>query len=243
MEALRNFSAPALLDTLASLAAAFVLGGAIGLERQVRQRTAGLRTNTLVSVGAAIFVALGDRISELHGGSTQGALQIVAYVVSGIGFLGAGAIMKEGANVTGLNTAATLWGSGAVGACAGAGMLGEALLGALFVLASNTALRPIVNRINRRPLNEETSEAFYTVYVICRRDAQADVRERLVAILEAATYPVRDIHQHPFGAAAAEIEAILYATAVNAHELDGVMTELEALPGVTQAFWNSSVEE
>jgi putative Mg2+ transporter-C (MgtC) family protein len=243
MEALQNFSAPALLNALVSLGAAFVLGGAIGLERQIRQRTAGLRTNTLVAVGAAIFVALGNRISELHGGGSQGALQIVAYVVSGIGFLGAGAIMKEGANVTGLNTAATLWGSGAVGACAGAGLLGEAALAALFVLASNTALRPIVNRINRRPVNEETSEATYTIYVICRRDAQVDVRARLVALLEDATYPVRDIHQHPFGATAAEIEATLYATAVNGEELDRVMGELEGLAGVTQAFWNSSAEE
>ncbi len=82
----------------------------------MRQRTAGLRTSTLVAVGAAIFVSLGDRLFEIHGGS-PGAVQIVAYVVSGIGFLGTGAIMKEGANVSGLNTAATLRGSGAVGAC------------------------------------------------------------------------------------------------------------------------------
>ena len=119
MQAHQYFNAPALVNTFVSLATAFVLGAVIGLERQVRQRTAGLRTNTLVAVGAAIFVLLGDRLFEIHGGS-QGAVQIVAYVVSGIGFLGAGAIMKEGANVTGLNTAATLWGSGAVGACAGA---------------------------------------------------------------------------------------------------------------------------
>lgn len=165
LEALQYFDAPALLDNLVRLATAFVLGGMIGLERQVRQRTAGLRTNTLVAVGAAIFVSLGDRLFELHGGG-QGAVTIVAYVVSGIGFLGAGAIMKEGANVTGLNTAATLWGSGAVGACAGAGLVAEAALAALFVLASNTLLRPVVNRINRRPVNEETSEATYTVYAI-----------------------------------------------------------------------------
>ncbi len=243
MQALQYFNAGALLDTLVSLAAAFVLGGAIGLERQIRQRTAGLRTNTLVAVGAAIFVALGNRLSELHGGESQGPLQIVAYVVSGIGFLGAGAIMKEGANVTGLNTAATLWGSGAVGACAGAGLIGEAALAALFVLASNTALRPVVNRINRRPVNEETSEASYTVYVICRRDAQADVLERVTELLETAAYPVREVDQHPFGASATEIEAILYATAVKPDELDSAIAEIEAVPGVTQAFWNSSAEE
>lgn len=242
MQALQQFSAPALLNTLVSLVTAFVLGGLIGFERQVRQRTAGLRTNTLVAVGAAIFVALGNRLYDIHGGS-QGAVHVVAYVVSGIGFLGAGAIMKEGANVTGLNTAATLWGSGAVGACAGAGLIGEAVLAALFVLASNTLLRPVVNRINRRPVNEEASEATYTVYVICQRDAQTDARESVLELLEAASYPARDVNQHSFGLHDAEIEATLYATAVNGEELDRVVQQIEALPGVAQAFWNTSMDE
>lgn len=78
---------------------AFVLGDLISLERQVRQRTAGPRTNTLVAVGAAVFV---DMANTLQG--HEGAVHFVAHVVSGIGFLGAGATMKEGANITGLNT-------------------------------------------------------------------------------------------------------------------------------------------
>jgi putative Mg2+ transporter-C (MgtC) family protein len=170
-------------------------------------------------------------------------VHVVAYVVSGIGFLGAGAIMKEGANVTGLNTAATLWGSAAVGACAGADLIGEAVIAALFVLASNTLLRPVVNRINRRPINEEASEAIYRFYVICQRGSQGDVREKLVGLLESVDYPVRDVEQHAFGQSDAEIEATLYATAVDSHELDKVVALLEAESGVLQAFWNSSSEE
>ncbi|MCW2286537.1 putative membrane protein YhiD involved in acid resistance [Rhodoblastus acidophilus] len=81
-----------------------MLAPLIGAERQYRQRSAGLRTNVLVVVGAAPFVSLGFRIS-----GAAGAAQIAAYVVSGIGFLGAGAIMKEGSKVWGLNAAATLW--------------------------------------------------------------------------------------------------------------------------------------
>ena len=238
MQALQNLNIQSLLDTFVSLSTAFVLGGLIGFERQLRQRTAGLRTNTLVAVGAAVFVDMGNRL-----GGHEGAVHVVAYVVSGIGFLGAGAIMKEGANITGLNTAATLWGSAAVGACAGADLIGEALVAALFVLASNTLLRPVVNRINRRPVNEELSEATYRVYVICRRTAQAELREHLVAALEAASYPVRDVDQHPFGQADAEIEATLYATAVDADELDRVVALLESRPGVQQAFWNASAED
>ena len=229
MEAINNINPASLLDTLVSLVTAFALGGLIGIERQIRQRTAGLRTNTLVAVGSAVFVDMANRL-----GGHDGAVHVVAYVVSGIGFLGAGAIMKEGANVTGLNTAATLWGSAAVGACAGADLIGEAVIAALFVLASNTLLRPV---------NEEASEAIYRFYVICQRGSQGDVREKLVELLEAVNYPVRDVEQHAFGQSDAEIEATLYATAVDSHELDKVVALLEAQRGVLQAFWNSSSEE
>src|SRR5262249_47631136 len=103
MEAIHNVRFDSLLDTLVSLTAAFVLGGLIGLERQYRQRTAGLRTNVLVAVGAAIFV---DMANRLYG--HEGAIRVTSYVVSGIGFLGAGVIMRGESNVRGLNTAATL---------------------------------------------------------------------------------------------------------------------------------------
>lgn len=238
MQAFHNFSHIWLLNRVVSLVTAFLLGDLIGFERQVRQRTAGLRTNTLVAVSAAVFVAMAYRLT-----GHEGAVHVAAYVVSGIGFLGAGAIMKQGANITGLNTAATLWGSAAVGACAGASLIGEAFLAALFVLASNTLLRPVVNQINRRPIKEESSEATYRFYVICRRDAQADVREKLVEVLDAASYPVRDVDQHPFGQSDAEIQATLYATAVDSGELDRISAEMEALEGVNQAFWNTSTEE
>ncbi|WP_337171159.1 MgtC/SapB family protein [Gemmatimonas aurantiaca] len=241
MDSLHFRSVSALAPMFVNLSTAFVLGALIGIERQVRQRTAGLRTNTLVAVGAAIFVSLGARLFEMNGGS-QTPIHIVAYVVSGIGFIGAGAIMKEGASISGLNTAATLWGSGAVGACAGAGLLGEAGLASLFVLASNTLLRPVVNRINRRPFREETGEATYMVIVICSCDLQSDIREKVAEILEDASYPARQIDDHPFGDESVEIEFTLYATAVQAEELDLVMKQAEDIPGVQQIFWNASDE-
>ena len=241
MNAIHFSSLDALATTFVNLSAAFLLGALIGIERQVRQRTAGLRTNTLVAVGAAIFVSLGSRLFEVTGGP-QTPIHIVAYVVSGIGFLGAGAIMKEGASISGLNTAATLWGSGAVGACAGAGLLGEAAMAALFVLASNTLLRPVVNRINRRPFSVEAGEATYMVFVICARESQSEVREKIADILEEASYPAREIDDHPFGEDEVEIEFTLYATAVQAEELDAAVKQAELLPGVRQAFWNAGEE-
>jgi putative Mg2+ transporter-C (MgtC) family protein len=185
-------------------------------------------------VGAAGFVDLAMRVS-----GADGATRVISYVVSGVGFLGAGAIMKEGANITGLNTAATLWGSAAVGACAGAGLLPEAGIATLFVLASNTLLRPVVNYINRHPVAEHASEATYYVYVICGQQAQADVREGMQELLEAANYPVRAVEKHEIPPHNTEIEAELFATAVHAEELDQVVTQIEALPGVLQAFWNA----
>ncbi|MCS6855969.1 MAG: MgtC/SapB family protein, partial [Elioraea sp.] len=122
MQAFANLSLLQLADTLFNLLGAFLLGGAIGLERQVRQRTAGLRTNVLVCVGAALFVDVAVRFHDIHGGAPS-ALHVIAYVVSGVGFLGAGVIMREEGNVRGINTAATLWGSAGVGCAAGAGLL------------------------------------------------------------------------------------------------------------------------
>src|SRR6201988_2174032 len=118
---IKTFQLYDFFDTLVSLLVAFVFGTLIGAERQYRQRSAGLRTNVLVCVGAAAFVDLADHLA-----GADGAVRVIAYVVSGIGFLGAGAIMKEGMNVRGLNTAATLWASAAVGCCAGADMVGQA---------------------------------------------------------------------------------------------------------------------
>ena len=149
--------------------------------------------------------------------------------------------MKDGAQVSGLNTAATLWGSAAVGACAGIKLLPEAVLAAVFVLAANT-LRPVVNRIQRQPLPEAFSEATYAINVVCQREQQAEVLDQLLLLLEQAHYPVRAVDQRPFGERDVEIEAVLYATTVDAGELDAVLATLATTPGVLQGFWNASLE-
>lgn len=235
LEALSNINLISLADSCISLGVAFILGGLIGLERQYRQRTAGLRTNVLVAVGAAIFVDMGNRL-----GGHEGATHIVAYVVSGIGFLGAGVIMREDGNIRGLNTAATLWGSAAVGACAGADLILEALMGTLFVLAANTLLRPVVNSINRKPLNLASVEVTNTVYVIANRNRQKEVLNLVESALEHNHYPIRDLSVHAFGEHEVEIEAILAATSVDSAKLDLLVQNIAALPIVTQAFWSPS---
>ncbi|MDM9558017.1 MULTISPECIES: MgtC/SapB family protein [Bordetella] len=238
MQAFLNLNAGSLLDTLASLAAAFVLGGLIGFERQYRQRTAGLRTNVLVAVGAAVFVDAANRLA-----GPDGAVRVMAYVVSGIGFLGAGVIMREEGNVRGLNTAATLWGSAAVGAAAGADLIAEAVLATGFVLAANTLLRPIVNTINRKPLDVQSAEVTNTVYLIAERAHQKMVLVQLEEELERSNYPARDLETHAFGQTEIEIEATLAADSVDGDELDALVRRLAALPAVRQAFWNPSTTD
>lgn len=238
MQAIDNINLASAADTAVSLAAAFLLGAAIGLERQYRQRTAGLRTNVLVALGAAIFVDMANRL-----GGHDAAVHVVAYVVSGIGFLGAGVIMREEGNVRGLNTAATLWGSAAVGACAGADLLVEALIATACVLAANTLLRPVVDRINRQPMDTPSVEVTNTVYVIAPKGRQREALKTLEDALERAAYPPRDLGMHAFGTDAVEIEAVLASTSVDGAQLDALVARLSALDCVTQAFWSPSTRD
>src|ERR1700682_1882175 len=138
------------------LAVAGGLSSLIGFERQWRNRLAGLRTNTLVALGSASFV-----IFEALVPGDSSPTRVAAQVVSGIGFLGAGLIFREGLSVRGLNTAATLWCSAAIGVLAGAGFLAHAALATGFVVFVNLCLRPIVSFINRQPLSTTELEVAY----------------------------------------------------------------------------------
>jgi putative Mg2+ transporter-C (MgtC) family protein len=238
MAFLHSFNPTDFLDSLISLFGAFVLGTLIGAERQYRQRGGGLRTHVLVAVGAATFVDIG-----MHLNGHAGATQIIAYVVSGVGFLGAGVIMKQGNNVWGLNTAATLWCSAAVGACAGADLAFEAVALTLFVLAGNTLLRPLVNAINRAPIDEAATEAIYEVRMTTAADDLDEARDLLGEQLEAANYPVQDIEVDDREQGEVEVVATLSGTAAVPAELDDIVARLEANPLVRSATWNSRTTE
>jgi putative Mg2+ transporter-C (MgtC) family protein len=233
MRFLQTFQLYDFLDTLVSLLTAFVFGTLIGAERQYRQRSAGLRTNVLVAVGAAAFVDLANHLT-----GSEGSVRVIAYVVSGIGFLGAGVIMKEGMNIRGLNTAATLWASAAVGCCAGADMVAQAALLTIFVLGGNTLLRPLVNAIDRIPIDEQSSEASYDVLVTTDSSSVATVREFLLEKLEAANYPVRDTNVVYRPGDNAEIIATLVSQSIEPDELDAVVASLAEQPAVRHASWH-----
>lgn len=223
----------AYLQSLTGYVTAFVLGTLIGLERQWRQRSAGLRTNVLVAVGAAAFSDLGLRLL-----GADGATRIISYVISGIGFLGAGVILKDGTNIRGLNTAATLWCSAAVGTLAGSDMPAEAATLAGFVLAGNTLLRPLVNWVNRRPLTADVTEAKYMVHATCHpRDVSA-VRDLLDQALDQASYPVREVETLSDSDEQVELAAVLVPITADAAELDGVVAALLASELIRSATWS-----
>jgi putative Mg2+ transporter-C (MgtC) family protein len=238
MAFLHSFMLGDFLDSLVSLLGAFVLGTLIGAERQYRQRGGGLRTHVLVAVGAATFVDIG-----MHLNGNAGATQIIAYVVSGVGFLGAGVIMKEGSNVWGLNTAATLWCSAAVGACAGADLAFEAIALTGFVLAGNTLLRPLVNVINRAPIDQGTTEAIYGVRVTTSAEHIDASRELLREQLEAASYPLQDIEVIEREQGRIELVATLLGTNADPRELDEIVSRLERNPLVQNASWSLRTTE
>ncbi len=133
-------------DNLARLAVAAGLGGVIGFERELREREAGLRTHILVCVGSALFTIVSAYGFEgfLNSGEQvvrADPTRIAAQIVTGIGFLGAGAIIRQGISVRGLTTAATLWVSAAIGIAAGAGYYSGAVLATAVTLVALWPLR------------------------------------------------------------------------------------------------------
>lgn len=129
---------------------AMLCGLVIGFERQWHHKSAGLRTNTLVAVGSALFVLLSFRLIETQGDITR----VIGQVVTGVGFLGAGIIYKEGLNVHGLTTAATIWCSSAIGCIAAAGYYQETFMATGIVLFINALFLPIDNWLSNRKNND-----------------------------------------------------------------------------------------
>lgn len=131
----------------------------IGIERQWRNKAAGLRTNALVSVGSALYVLLSIQLTQEQGDVTR----IIGQIVTGVGFIGAGLIFKQGVNVHGLTTAATVWSTSAIGCIAAAGFYIETLIGVIVILIINFALVPIDKLISQKESKEEWIEKAFEI--------------------------------------------------------------------------------
>lgn len=167
-----------IVDFALRLVVALGCGSLIGIERQYRQRTAGLRTSALVASGSALFVL----VAALTPGDSSPTI-IAAQVVSGVGFLCAGVIIRDGLNIRGLNTAGTLWCASGVGVLAGSGYFLPALSGSVIILIANLLLRPIASSINRHSKHsEDTTEApvHYILRIVCTSQKENHIRSRLL---------------------------------------------------------------
>lgn len=142
-------------DFIARLAVAALLGALIGAEREFRQKAAGLRTNILIAIGSALFTVMSV---ELAVGTDGDPARIAAQIVTGIGFLGAGAILRTGGSVRGLTTAATIWVNAAIGMAAGAGSYRLAVVAAVTTVVVLTVLTPIDSYFERRERRVEAEE-------------------------------------------------------------------------------------
>jgi putative Mg2+ transporter-C (MgtC) family protein len=213
---------------------ALILGACVGAERQWRQRAAGLRTNTLVCFGAAAFVDLGLTVAP-------GTTQVIAYVVSGVGFLGAGAIMKDGASVRGLNTAATLWCSAAVGACAGAGEMFHAVFVSVLLVAINSVLRPLSRYIDRRSLAVLDTPAFYRLRLRCDREHQVEAEYQVTRAIAARSIVLHEIRSERVeDTDDSIIQAVLESTTHDSTILKAMVEELRAFPWVQSVEWTET---
>jgi putative Mg2+ transporter-C (MgtC) family protein len=216
---------------------ALILGACVGAERQWRQRAAGLRTNTLVCFGAAAFVDLGVTIAP-------GTTQVIAYVVSGVGFLGAGAIMKDGGNVRGLNTAATLWCSAAVGAYAGAGKMVAAVFVTVLLISINSVLRPLSRFIDQRSLSVLETHTLYRLRLVGDTEHQAEAEYQMARAIASRSLVLRKmISEKVEDTDHSIIQVILESPTHDAALLNEMAEELRAFPWTQSVEWTETGSE
>ena len=221
-----------LIESIGRLGLALVLGSAIGFERQWHQKMAGLRTNALVALGSCGFVVFSAMVEP--GDPTR----VAAQVVTGIGFLGAGIILREGINVHGLNTAATLWCSAMVGTFAGGGFWGPSLVAAGFVVGTNLCLRPLVSLINRRTVMSNDVETHYTVTLTCKSVEEAQLRSLLLHALSQASLGLRRMESADIpDTAKVNITAQAIASKRNDAALEQIVGRLSLEPNISAATW------
>ena len=218
---------------------ALLLGALIGLERQWRQRTAGLRTNALVALGASLFVSLSSLVTQ-----TNDHTRMAAQVITGIGFLGAGLMLKEGMNVRGLNTAATLWSAGAIGTLAGSGFLPHAAIGSGLVIATHLVFRPIANAINRQPIQDAGENVLYILSIICRSNAEQQIRKLFVQEIVHETLLLQSIDSEDIqGTDKVEVTANILSNGRQDAQMERVVGLLSLEPAVSAASWKQTPQQ
>ncbi len=216
---------------------ALLMGILIGAERQWRQHPAGLRTNALVAMGAALFVSLSLLMND-----QASPTRVASYVVSGLGFLGGGVILREGLNVRGLNTAATIWCSGAVGSLCGAGFLSHAALGTAAILFAHLSLRPIARWIDNRQKRAVDVDTLYRMRVVCAREVAPLLRTILLRHVNA--HPAMTVQgfsmQETDRDDQTAVVVDIYSSVRSERAMEELVNRINIEPGITAVSWGKS---
>jgi len=229
---------PVLQFAALNMTVALLCGAVIGSERQVRQRMAGLRTNALVALGAAAFVVFSGLFPD-----EVSPTRVAAQIVSGIGFLGAGIIFRDGFNVHGLNTAATLWCSAAVGMMAGAGAWPHAVLLTVLVVFVNLGLRPLVKWLKKKTKAGVPITRSFRVILTCRPDQEAGIRALILRTLTIGGLHLSEVAARSAdGAEGIDLSATVSGEGVTDEMLELAVQRLAAEPGLMRVRWESLEE-
>lgn len=212
------------------------LGLGIGFERQWRQRSAGLHTMTLVAMGAALFCAI-----PALGGTVSDPWRVAAQVVTGVGFLAGAVIFRQGLDVRGLTTAATLWATAAVGALVGSGFELQGAVGAGVIVAVNGVCQPLASAIARIP--RPTAENFATAYVLrvrCAVSAQRSARECIMGDVGKTSLTLNELTTSAAANDCVDIVANLSKPGGDDGIAERMRQKITRLPGVTSASVEST---
>jgi len=228
-----------ILDFVLRLGAALLMGAAVGLERQWRQRMAGTRTNALVSAGASAFVLCAFMVRD----TSRSEAQIVSYVVSGVGFLGAGVIFKDAGSVRGLNTAATIWCSAAIGAISGLGNPLHALVLTAAVLCANIVLRPLAYKLYPAQAASEEQEVTYGFELICRAEDEGHMRSLLLQAMSRSPLTLTSLRSEDIeGANKLKVTARIRGLGRQDKGLEQLVLRLSLEAGVSSVSWAVQAE-
>jgi putative Mg2+ transporter-C (MgtC) family protein len=209
-------------------------GALIGIERQWQARRAGLRTNALVATGATLFVLYAVVTTD------SSPTRVASYVVSGVGFLGGGVILREGFNVHGLNTAATLWCSAAVGVLAASGHYLFTLIATATIVAIHLFGRPLGRFIDRdNVVEEDEDDQPYQVQVICRPKSEKYARAQIVEHTGGGNdrLVLRGIHTGRAGDDDVALTAYLLSDGHAPARLERLVAELSLQEGIQAVHW------
>lgn len=208
---------------LGRISICFVLGITIGIERQWRKRIAGIRTITLVCLGAFLFVSV-SQLTEVND-----ATRIAAQVVSGIGFLGAGVILKDGTNIRGLNTAATLWCSASIGTLTALGLIVEAVIGVGYILLTNIFLRFLSRKMLKKNSNVQIDR--YSLNILCEENKEMIIKNLLIQKLKSQQSSIKSFVTKKVDGQI-KIEAKLDIVNNSFDSIDSIINKMCLEPGV-----------